>query len=149
MAKGKRVKKSNSKAPLIAVILLVIVLVIGMCVIGKIIIQNYNTKTAVANDEKQQAQEELEKKYEIDNLENYTFENAKIKVENNVSYVNIDVKNNGNTKTAERKVTLIFTSADRQMRTTYTIPEIEQNDYYTISFNIISNLSDIDKIEIK
>lgn len=150
MAKGKRIKeKEKVKKLKYLKIFIICFLIIGILFItGKTIkrIKNKNTNNTINNN---QAYNIIEKEYQIDSLENYIFKNAKMTIKDDVSYIDIDVKNNGKEKTAQRKIQIIFLNNDKQISVSSILPEIEANSTYLLSFNIIANLSDIEKIEIK
>lgn len=150
MAKGKRIKeKEKVKKLKYLKIFIICFLIIGILFIsGKTIkrIKNQNTNNTINNN---QTYNIIEKEYQINSLENYIFKNAKMTIKDDVSYIDIDVKNNGKEKTAQRKIQIIFLNNDKQISVSSILPEIEANSTYLLSFNIISNLSDIEKIEIK
>lgn len=151
MAKGKRVKEKRVKGRRIKEkvnylkIFIIVFLIIGILFITNKVTNKNNNE----NNNINQAYSIIEKEYQIDNLENYIFKNAKMTIKDDVSYIDIDVKNNGKEKTGQRKIQIIFLNNDKQIGVSYILPEIEVNSTYLLSFNIISNLSDIEKIEIK
>lgn len=150
MAKGKRVKEKIVKGRRIKEkvnylkIFIIVFLIIGILFIANKVKNKNNNENNI-----NQAYSIIEKEYQIDNLENYMFENAKMTIKDDVSYIDINVKNNGKEKIGQRKIQIIFLNNDEQIGVSYILPEIEVNSTYLLSFNIISNLSDIEKIEIK
>lgn len=148
MAKGKRIKEKVKKLKYLKIFIICFLIIGILFISGKTIkrIKNQNTNNTINNN---QTYNIIEKEYQINSLENYIFKNAKMTIKDDVSYIDIDVKNNGKEKTAQRKIQIIFLNNDKQISVSSILPEIEVNSTYLLSFNIISNLSDIEKIEIK
>lgn len=148
MAKEKRIKEKVKKLKYLKIFIICFLIIGILFISGKTIkrIKNQNTNNTINNN---QTYNIIEKEYQINSLENYIFKNAKMTIKDDVSYIDIDVKNNGKEKTAQRKIQIIFLNNDKQISVSSILPEIEANSTYLLSFNIISNLSDIEKIEIK
>lgn len=151
MAKGKRMKK-NRKASIgkIMMVILISILIILISISMFFITKRYILKEeGNRTNNHKEVQPKIEKEYTIADFENYSFENAKIVTENEISHIDIVVKNNQNETTPRRPITILFSNETKQMKMTYALPEIEANQSYHLALNIVSSLADIEKIEIK
>lgn len=147
-------KKIINKKLFLAIILFIIIIMIPIILEEKIV-QNHNEKTTHNNELVKEIQEELqtntvlEKEYDIKDFQNYSFSNAQIKIENNISYINIDAKNNNSEKSQKQNVKIVLSGGTKKVVLEYVLPEIEANEIYNMKLNVINDLSNIEQIEIK
>lgn len=92
--------------------------------------------------------ENAEKKYVIEDFENYSFKNVEIIIENGVSYINIDIINTKNQRISEREVVIYLYGKNTKTQLQYTIPDLNANSSYNMKLNVIEDLSDIQSIKI-
>lgn len=146
---AKRMKEKDKKSKIKFFIIPIVFLLILIIIILKDIILQNNDKSTIEETKKVlQNNEIIKEKYVIEDLENFSFQNAEIKTENNISYINIDVKNSSEEKSKERKIIIKLSSETKQMEMTYTLPEIEANSIYKMQLSVIANFADVELIEI-
>lgn len=148
MAKGKRLKEKNNinKKRFFKLLIIFILIVVACFVCNKGIKKLFDSKNRNVD---QNIVEYVEKEYQVEDFENFSFEKVKIRMENDISYVNIDIKNNGMEKSKQKEIKVKFLNKDKQVSVTYILPEIEPNKTYQLTFNVISNLQDTEKIQIE
>ena len=147
---AKRMKEKDKKSKMkFFVIPIVFVSIIIILILKESVLQNNNKSVVEETEKVLQNNEIIEEKYVIEDFENFSFQNAEIKTENNISYINIDVKNKSEEKSKKRKIIIKLSSETKQIEMAYTLPEIEGNKIYKMQLSVISNLTDVEVIEIK
>lgn len=148
---AKRMKESENKGKW-KVLLIVIAIITATAIIislNKDILPETIKQENELNKEIVQQAQVVEEKYVIKDYENFSFHNAEIKTENNISYINIEVKNNDIEKSIKKEIIIHLYCKNKQMQMAYTIPEIEAKSNYKMQLNVMADLSDIESIEIK
>lgn len=163
--KGKeknRYKRNANNKILTKVILLIIIILISLVIIligGKIIANrlwlnqsqlklesNENNRIRVQEDDIKA----IEKQYEVESIDECSFENVKIKTASeSISYVSMNIKNNGNNKMNTVEIIIIPSNNEKRFEFSYKLPDIEANGEYNLKIMSTENLSDMEKIEIK
>jgi len=149
MAKRMKEKEKKSKVWYLAIIIMFLTVLIFILLKDNLP-KNINNATIVNQQQilNDNVIEVIEEKYVIEDFENFSFQNAEIKTENNISYINIEVKNKSDEKSYQKEIIIHLYSETEEMQLAYTLPEIEANSSYTMQLNVIADLSDIELIEI-
>lgn len=109
-----------------------------------------NEEENEANDNNRvQKEEQYEiKEYEIQGTSSVEFENAQIKIDRDISYIQIKLTNiSGNTIKAQ-EIDVKLYSEIGEMSLPYKLPQIEKDSSYQIALMITKDLSDVVKIEV-
>lgn len=146
---AKRMKEIEGKGKTKFLLIIVVFCLITIMIIFKDDI--FKTINKISGEESGQTLQinEVIEEYIIEDFENFSFRNAKIKTENNISYITIDVINNSTEKSISRKIIIKLSGQNKEMQLAYTLPEIEANLSYEMQLSVIADLSDIELIEIK
>lgn len=147
MAKRMKENEGKSKAKIFAIIIVFILIIITI-IFKEDIFKTINKISGEESGQTLQINEVIEEEYIIEDFENFSFRNAKIKTENNISYITIDVINNSNEKSISRKIIIKLSGENKEMQLAYTLPEIEANLSYEMQLSVVADLSDIELIEI-
>ena len=146
---AKRMRDNEGKGKTKYLLIIVFFCLITIMIIFKD--DMFKTINKISGEESKQTlqiNEVIEEKYVIEDFENFSFQNAKIKTENNISYITIDVINNSNEKSISRKIMIKLSGKNKEMQLAYNLPEIEANLSYEMQLSVITDLSDIELIEI-
>lgn len=149
MAKRMKENKNKGKWKVFLIVIAIITIITVIFCLNKDILPKKMKQENELNKEKVQYKQVVEEKYVIKDYENFSFHNAEIKTENNISYINIEVKNNNLEKSLKKEIIIHLYCKNKQMQMAYTIPEIEAGSNYKMQLNVMTDLSDIESIEIK
>lgn len=130
---------------------LLIIIIIGIIIaliIGKMILTKNEIIKENIKEEKEKI-EIVEKEYDVKDTDSLSFENVRIKTKNNISYINMDIKNNQNQKLEAREIVILTYNNQNRLEFVYDLPEIDKDGNYKLTLMSTEDLSDIEKIEIK
>lgn len=148
---AKRMKEKEKKSKVWYFMIIIIFLAVIIFVLSKDDFHKNVNNTNIENKQQHLIDnviEVIEEKYIIKDFEHFSFQNAQIRIENNISYISIDVKNKSKEKSSTKNIIIHLYSKTEEMQLAYTLPEIEANSSYSMKLNVIADLSDIELIEI-
>ena len=142
-------KKTKKKIVFKILILMIIICIMaGVTIISINFYRNEEENEANDNNRVQKEEQYEIKEYEIQGTSSVEFENAQIKIDRDISYIQIKLTNiSGNTIKAQ-EIDVKLYSEIGEMSLPYKLPQIEKDSSYQIALMITKDLSDVVKIEV-
>ena len=128
--------------------MIIICIMAGVTIISINFYRNEEENEANDNNRVQKEEQYEIKEYEIQGTSSVEFENAQIKIDRDISYIQIKLTNiSGNTIKAQ-EIDVKLYSEIGEMSLPYKLPQIEKDSSYQIALMITKDLSDVVKIEV-